>query len=140
MEKEEKINALKAKIDEEKAERKRRMIEYWNNLPKFEKPEDVPNIPRVDPVEYKEFYVPKLIGAGAIPKNELVDGQFYFGEYRNANVGRWLAEKQVFEHWRYKFGYRLDDCNHFEDDNGYALFVPIRLANEAEIEEYLNTK
>ena len=140
MEKEEKINALKAKIDEEKAERKRRMLEYWNNLPKFEKPEDVPNIPRVDPVEYKEFYVPKLIGAGAIPKNELVDGQFYFGEYRNANVGRWLAEKQVFEHWRYKFGYRLDDCNHFEDDNGYALFVPIRLANEQEIEEYLNTK
>ena len=140
MEKEEKINSLKAKIDEEKVERKRRMIEYWNNLPKFEKPEDVPNIPRVDPVEYKEFYVPKLIGAGAIPKNELVDGQFYFGEYRNANVGRWLAEKQVFEHWRYKFGYRLDDCNHFEDDNGYALFVPIRLANEQEIEEYLNTK
>ena len=140
MEREEKINALKAKIDEEKAERKRRMLEYWNNLPKFEKPEDVPNIPRVDPVEYKEFYVPKLIGAGAIPKNELVDGQFYFGEYRNANIGRWLAEKQVFEHWRYKFGYRLDDCNHFEDDNGYALFVPIRLANEQEIEEYLNTK
>ena len=140
MEREEKINALKAKIDEEKAERKRRMLEYWNNLPKFEKPEDVPNIPRVDPVEYKEFYVPKLIGAGAIPKNELVDGQFYFGEYRNANIGRWLAEKQVFEHWRYNFGYRLDDCNHFEDDNGYALFVPIRLANEQEIEEYLNTK
>ena len=140
MEKEEKINELKEKIDEEKAERKRRMLEYWNNLPKFEKPEDVPNIPRVDPVEYKEFYVPKLIGAGAIPKNELVDGQFYFGEYRNANVGRWIAGKQVFEHWRYKFGYRLDDCNHFEDDNGYALFVPIRLANEQEIEEYLNTK
>lgn len=140
MEREEKINELKAKIDEEKAERKRRVLEYWNNLPKFEKPEDVPNIPRVDPVEYKEFYVPKLIAAGAIPKNELVGGQFYFGEYRNANVGRWLAEKQVFEHWRYKFGYRLDDCNHFEDDNGYALFVPIRLANEAEIEEYLNTK
>ena len=140
MEKEEKINALKAKIDEEKGERKRRMVEYWNNLPKFEKPEDVPGIPRVDPVEYKEFYVPKLIGAGAIPKNELVDGQFYFGEYRNANVGRWLAEKHVFEHWRYKFGFRIDHCNHFEDDNGYALFVPIRLANEQEIEEYLNTK
>ncbi len=140
MEKEEKMNAIKAKIEEEREERKRKMIEYWNNLPKFEKPEDVPNIPRVDAAEYKEFYVPKLIGAGAIPKNELVDGQFYFGEHRNANVGRWIAEKQVFEHWRYKFGYRLDDCNHFEDDNGYALFIPIRLANEQEIEGYLNTK
>ena len=140
MEKEEKMNAIKAKIEEEREGRKRKMIEYWNNLPKFENPEDVPNIPRVDAAEYKEFYVPKLIGAGAIPKNELVDGQFYFGEYRNANVGRWIAEKQVFEHWRYKFGFRIDYCNHFEDDDGFALFVPLRVANEEEIKEYLNTK
>ena len=55
MEKEEKMNAIKAKIEEEREERKRKMIEYWNNLPKFEKPEDVPNIPRVDAAEYKEF-------------------------------------------------------------------------------------
>jgi hypothetical protein len=122
------------------AERKEAMIKYWNELKPFETPADVPNIPRVDEREYKEFYVPRLIAAGAIPKTDLVDGQFYFGDYRNANIGKWLAEKNVFEHWRYKFGFRIDECNHFEDDDGFALFVPIRLANEAEIEEYLNTK
>ena len=115
-----------------KEERNARMKEYWMNLPKFEKPEDVPTIPRVDEKEYKEFYVPKLIAAGAIPKGDLIDGQCYVGEYRNANIGKWNAKENVFEHWRYKFGFRLDTCNHFEDDNGFALFVPIALATQEE--------
>jgi hypothetical protein len=140
MEQDEKKDLVKAKMEKWQAERKEAMIKYWNELKPFETPVDVPSIPRVDEKEYKEFYVPRLIAAGAIPKADLVDNQFYFGDYRNANVGKWLAEKNVFEHWRYKFGFRIDECNHFEDDNGFALFVPIRLANEAEIEEYLNTK
>jgi hypothetical protein len=140
MEQDEKKDLVKANMEKWQAERKEAMIKYWNELKPFETPADVPNIPRVDEREYKEFYVPRLIAAGAIPKTDLVDGQFYFGDYRNANVGKWLAEKNVFEHWRYKFGFRIDECNHFEDDNGFALFVPIRLANEAEIDEYLNTK
>jgi hypothetical protein len=140
MEQNEKPALVKAKVEKERADRKAAMIKYWNELKPFETPSDVPSIPRVDEKEYKEFYVPRLIAAGAIPKTDLVDNQFYFGDYRNANVGKWLAKKNVFEHWRYKFGFRIDECNHFEDDNGFALFVPIRLANEAEIEEYLNTK
>lgn len=140
MEDMEKIALAKSKIEEERANRKKAMMDYWNSLKKFETVHDVPAIPRVDEKEYKEFYVPRLIAAGAIPKTDLADGQFYFGEYRNANVGKWIAEKNVFEHWRYKFGFRVDECNHFEDDNGFALFVPIRLANDAEIEEYLNIK
>jgi hypothetical protein len=140
MEQNEKMALVKAKMEKEKAERKKAMIKYWNELKPFLTPNDVPAIPRVKEKEYKEFYVPRLIAAGAIPKADLVDNQFYFGEYRNANVGKWIAEKNVFEHWRYKFGFRIDECNHFEDDDGFALFVPIRLANKAEIEEYLNTK
>lgn len=118
-----------------KEERNARMKEYWLNLPKFEKPEDVPAIPRVNESEYKEFYVPKLIAAGAIAKEDLIDGQCYVGEYRNANIGKWNAKENVFEHWRYKFGFRLDTCNHFEDDNGFALFVPIALATQEEYDE-----
>ena len=139
-EKKERLEALQQKIELEKTERQKRIREYWENLPKFENPEDVPDIPRAEEKEYREFYIPKLIAAGAIPKKDLVDGQFYFGEYRNANVGKWVAEKNTFEYWRYKFGFRIDECNHFEDDNGFALFVPIRLANRQEIDEYLNTK
>jgi hypothetical protein len=115
-----------------KEERQARIKEYWMNLTKFEKPGDVPTIPHVDEKEYREFYVPKLIAAGAIAKADLVDGQCYLGEYRNANYGKWNAKENVFEHWRYKFGFRLDTCNHFEDDDGFALFVPIALATQEE--------
>jgi hypothetical protein len=132
-----KFEAEKLKL---KAEREARIKEYWGNLPMFERADQVPPIPRVDEIEYKEFYVPKLIAAGAIPKKDLVDGQYYYGDYRNAEVGKWNAEENVFEHWRYKFGYMKDTCNHFEDDDGFALFTPIRIANKVEIEEYLNTK
>lgn len=133
-EKKEKIENLKKKIEIEKQERQKRMREYWENLPKFKNPEDVPNIPRVEEKEYKEFYIPRLIAAGAIPKKDLVDGQCYVGEYRNAKIGKWNAKENVFEHWRYKFGFRLDTCNHFEDDDGFALFVPIRLATQEEFD------
>ena len=132
-----KFEAEKLKL---KAVREEMIKKYWDNLPRFERADQVPPIPRVDEIEYKEFYVPKLISAGAIPKKDLVDGQYYYGDYRNAEVGKWNAEENVFEHWRYKFGYRKDTCNHFEDDDGFALFTPIRIANEVEIEEYLNTK
>ena len=83
--------------DKTKEERQARLKEYWMNLPKFEKPGDVPTIPHVDEKEYREFYVPKLIAAGAIAKADLVDGQCYLGEYRNANYGKWNAKENVFE-------------------------------------------
>jgi len=41
-----------------------------------------------------------------------------------------IQETNKFDHMRYKFGWRKDDCNHFEDDDGFALFVPIRLGTE----------
>jgi hypothetical protein len=133
-EKQEKIEAFKQKIEMEKGERLKRIREYWENLPRFEKPEDVPAIPKVDTKEYQEFYVPKLLAAGAIPKRDLVDGQYYLGEHRRARIGKWNAEKSVFEYWRYKFGFRMDECNHFEDDDGFALFVPLRLATQEEFD------
>jgi len=139
MEKDKKV--LKVELDEKiLAEREQKLKMIWKNLPKFEWGHQVPDIPRVDEKEYREFYIPKLIEAGAIPKKDLIDGQYYYGDYRNAEVGKWNSEEKVFEHWRYKFGYRKDICNHFEDDDGFALFVPIRLANSEEIEKYLNTK
>ena len=130
--KEEYILKFEAERLKLKEERQARIKGYWMTLPKIEKIEDVPTIPRVDEKEYREFYVPKLIAAGAIAKADLVDGQFYYGDYRNANVGKWNAKENVFEHWRYKFGFRLDTCNHFEDDDGFALFVPIALATQEE--------
>lgn len=114
---------------------KEQQKEKFRNIKPFETADDVPDLPRVDEKEWIEYYVPILIEKGAIPKKDLVDGEWYYGEFRNSNFGRWNAKNQVFDHIRYKFGYRWDECNHFEDDNGFALFVPIRKANKEEIEE-----
>lgn len=135
------MNALKLKAEAQlrqvKAEREKRVREYWENeLPKFNNPEDVPDLPKVDEKEWKEFYVPKLIEAGAIPKKDLIEGQYYIGEHRRGNVGKWTGKE--FTYNREKFGTVYEDkCNHFEDDDGFALFVPLRLGTE---EEYNNNQ
>ena len=125
----------KEQAQKEREEREARIKEHWNNLPRFQEPGDVPEIPKADPEEYKNFYVPKLIAAGAIPKKDLINGHCYLGEHRRATIAKWNAQKRVFEYWRHKMGtVFLDDCNHFEDDDGYALFVPIKEVTEEEFE------
>jgi len=108
--------------------------EYWMNLKPFQVEEDVPELPVMN-----DFYINRLIDLGAVPKNQLEDGNWYYGNYRNANFGKWNANTQKFDHYRWKFGWMEDDCNHFEDDNGYALFVPLRKVNETELKEIEKT-
>ena len=70
---------------------------------------------------------------GAIPKSELKVGQQYKGYCRNASTAIWLGDQ--FEYQRYKFGETFPEkINHFEDDNGYDLFVPYKdLDHECDI-------
>lgn len=122
------------KLQIAKVEREKRIREHWENLPKFEHPNDVPELPTVDVKNWKEFYVPKLIEAGAIPKKDLVIGQVYIGEHRRATVARWTGEEFVYNRTKFNWVYE-DVCNHFEDDDGYALFVPIRVGTEEEYQK-----
>ncbi len=126
-----------AQLIQIREERKKRVKEYWENLPKFKNPDNVPELPNVDEKEWKEFYVPKLIEAGAIPKKDLIGGQIYIGEHRRTTIARWNQEKNHFDYMRYKWGWFEDVCNHFEDDDGFALFVPIRLGTQEEWDERL---
>lgn len=122
-----------AKDTEKQKEYTRREVEAWNNLKPFKNIWDVPQIPQVTNKIYKEFYLPKLIAAGAMPKKDLIDGQYYIGRHRRCNVGKWNEKLNKFEYNREKFGnVYLDTCNHFEDDDGFALFVPIKLGTEEE--------
>jgi hypothetical protein len=105
-------------------------IKYWMNLKPFEKAGDVCH---AYPKPITDFHINRLIELGAIPKKDLEDGVWYYGDYRNANLGKWDAVKNEFGHWRYKFGFMWDTCKHFEDDNMFALFVPLRKANEEEL-------
>lgn len=60
-----------------------------------------------------------------IPKKDLVDEGYYFGVCRNASIARWNADEQKFTYFRIKFGNGFtEDINHYEDDNGFDLFVP----------------
>lgn len=114
------------KIDREEIKK------YWLTLKPFVVADDVPSLPN----PFDDFFIDLIVKLGAIPKNELEDGVWYYGDYRNTDLGKWNAQKSKFDIWRYKFGYRRDDCNHFEDDDGYALFVPLRKATEEEINFY----
>ena len=64
-----------------------------------------------------------------IPKSELVEGVIYKGECRNADEAVWLGDR--FEYDRYKFGdvFR-EKINHFEDDEGYDVFVPMEIEGD----------
>jgi hypothetical protein len=118
-----------AQLTQIKEERKQRIKEYWENLPKINTPRDVPELPRVDIQEWKDYYVPKLIEAGAIPKKDLVEGQYYIGEHRNAQVAKWNGKEFVYMRTKFQNVFE-DTCNHFEDDDGFALFVPIGIGTE----------
>lgn len=108
--------------------------QWWSELKPFQNVNDVPQLP--NPLD--EFYTNRLIELGAIPKSELKDGQWYYGSYRNSSFGKWDANKSIFHHIRYSFGNYWDECNHFEDDDRYALFVPLREATEEEVKNELS--
>ena len=79
--------------------------------------------------DYEKYVVKNFIRCGAIPKKDLVIGKTYIGSCRNAGEAVWLGEQ--FEYDRYKFGCTFKEkINHFEDDNGFDLFVPLKLKPE----------
>jgi len=104
------------------------IVEWWKNIKPFKDVFDIPQLPKVDHKQWKEFFVPRIIELGGIAKKDLIDGATYRGKTRNATIAMWDEKNADFIHYRYSFGdkYR-DKVNHFEDDNGYALFVPIKL-------------
>ena len=65
-----------AQLEQIREERKKKVKEYWENLPKINTPRDVPELPKVDIQEWKDYYVPKLIEAGPLPKKEFLEGHY----------------------------------------------------------------
>ena len=88
--------------------------------------DNIPDIPRMEtPEDYQDYVVKNFIRCGAIPKKDLIIGKTYIGDCRNASEAIWNGK--VFVYKRTKFGYAFDEeINHFEDDNGFDLFVPIK--------------
>jgi hypothetical protein len=103
---------------------------WWNGLKPFKDERDVPALP----VPLTDFYINRLIDLGAISLSKLEDNTWYYGNYRNSKFGKWDGTNEVFHILRYKWGKSLwDECKHFQHDDGFALFVPLRKATESEI-------
>lgn len=117
--------------EKRKEERYKRKIEYWENLnKKFDDILDVPPL-NLRGEDHEKYVIPALIRNGAIPKKDLKDGHFYYGEWRRGNFAVWDKGENTFKIWRNKWNkWYLDKGNHFEDDNNFALFIPIKEITE----------
>lgn len=111
-------------------DRKERLLEYFRNMKPFKTVDDIPDIPLMDDKEcYENEIVPNLIRCGAIQKDELIEGKTYLGACRNATEAVWKGN--VFTYIRTKFGYSYEEeINHFQDDDGCDLFVPIKMKED----------
>ena len=124
------IEKIKVKLRKEKEERYNNILEYWKNRKPFKDEDDIPPIPIVQPKDYQDIIIPNIIRCGGIPKDELIVGETYIGDCRNASEAVWNGER--FTYMRTKFGTTYpEDINHFQDDDGYDVFVPIKLKNKA---------
>ena len=107
-------------------ERYNSVLEYWVNRKPFKDEDDIPPIPVVSSEDYADIIVPNIIRCGGIPKKELVIGETYIGDCRNSNEAEWNGKKFVYQRTKFGFTYP-EEINHFEDDDGYDLFVPIKI-------------
>lgn len=111
-------------LEKMKQERYERIKKYLQEMEPFT--DYIPSVPKMKTSEdYQEYVVKNYIRCGAIPKKDLIIGKTYLGDCRNASEAIWNGK--VFVYKRRKFNLEYDEeINHFEDDNGYDLFVPIR--------------
>ena len=83
-------------------------------------------VPRCQNEEEESFVQEELIKRGAIPLDKLEVGKTYLGSCRNAHEAVWNGEKFIYQ--RYKFGFTYPEkINHFQNDDGYDLFTPIKV-------------
>ena len=62
----------------------------------------------------------------AIPQARLVDGNYYAGRCRNANIARWNAQDQQFYHWRTKFNRTfIETIDYWVVDGQFDGFIPL---------------
>jgi hypothetical protein len=127
-------------IRETKKKKKVELRRIWDSLGTFTSEKDVPELPITTQKEWDEYYIPKLLEAGAISKKNLKHGEFYLGNHPRINVARWNKLTSKFEFWDPNEFDIIRECNHFEDDDGHALFVPIKKTTKEEFDKNKKNK
>lgn len=102
--------------------------EHYTKIKKFDD-ENIECINLPTNIPY-ELYI-ELYSKGIISKSELIKNNYYLGTCRNASVALWNGFEFLYN--RTKFGSTyIESINHFEDDNGYDLFIPLRITEPSE--------
>lgn len=97
-------------------------------MKKFKTLKDIPEFPNYHSQEEFQQLIKEYIEAGAIPKDKLISGGWYIGQSRNCSIGQWFSKPGKFYFIKYKMGGKyVDDIPHFQDDNGFDVFVPFKL-------------
>lgn len=97
-------------------------IEFFDEINIF-------NIKLPKPIPFDLFN--ELYNKGIIAKKDLEKNKYYFGKCRQTNVALWNGFEFVYI--RTKFNEKfIDTINHIEDDNGYDLFIPLKLTTPTE--------
>ena len=123
------LEKIKEKLLQEKEKKYKGILEYWENRKPFKNEDDIPDVPIVKEEDYKGVIIPNIIRCGGIPKKELIINKMYLGSCRNTDRAEWNGK--TFEYVRIKFGTNyIEEINHFEDDDGYDVFIPIKVINE----------
>ena len=120
---------VKDKLKKEKEERYNTVLNHWKERKPFRDEDDIPPIPIVLPKDYEEIIVPNIIRCGGIPKDKLIVGKTYIGDCRNAREAVWDGEKFTYMRTKFRSTYP-ETINHFQDDDGYDLFVPLKIKDE----------
>lgn len=96
-------------------------------MKKFKKISDIPEFPGMITSTEAEELAKEYIEAGAIAKEDLISGGWYIGQSRSTNIAQWFPKPGRFYFIRYKMdGKYVDDIHHFQDDNGYDVFIPFK--------------
>ena len=123
------IQEIKDKLKKEKEERYNTVLNHWKERKPFRDEDDIQSVPIVKKEDYENIIIPNIIRCGGIPKDKLIVGKTYIGNCRNATEAVWDGEK--FTYMRTKFGSTYPETiNHFQDDDGYDLFVPLKIKDE----------
>jgi hypothetical protein len=95
-------------------------MDPWEKLKPFKDINDIPHLP----VPLCQNHIDKLIKCGAIQIDKLEIGAYYRGKCRNASVAIWNGAEFIYV--RNKFNCSFNEkINHFQNDNGFDLFVPL---------------
>lgn len=102
---------------------------HYENHKTFQLDDNDIEFPLINNPELRKWMENKFIELSALPKDKLEIGKYYYGASRNTDEAMWNGN--TFEYEVHKFGFTYkDNINHFQDDDGYDVFVPIKLVEE----------